>query len=473
VFQRVSSISQQPSSISPEAQRLARMKAVLQVTVLDNRWIPGPVRQRLTQKQAQFLASDQEEVFYGGAAGGGKSYALLMGALQYVDEPTYSATILRRTFKQLDKPESVMSVSRQWLANTPAKWNEQKHQWTFPSGATLIFGHMQTAKALLDYQGSAYHYVGFDELTQFEEAQYLYLFSRMRKAAESRLPVRMRSAGNPGGPGHVFVRKRFIDPRTRQAGALFIPASISDNPNLDRDDYVSRLAHLDSVTRAQLLEGNWDATGEGRFKREWLRRWRIENAHLGQGGEYVLGERRYPVGACWLFQTCDPAASAASTVKKNDPDWTVVSTWAVTPDARLIWLDCHRFRADIPDIVPQLEQAWQQWRPLFIGIEAVASNRAVLQIAQRTAMVAREISPRGLDKLVRATPAMILAETGRLWLPERAHWLEDAEVELLLFDGSGKTHDDVVDSLSMAAGMMDEHTAGHGALPFAIGGRSY
>lgn len=214
-----------------------------------------------------------------------------------------------------------------------------------------------------------------------------------------------------------------------------------------------------------------------RFDKAWFRRYRIEHLEFGQGGEIVcesLG-KRYRWDECWRFQTCDPAASAEDLVKQNDPCWTVVSTWAVTPDMHLVWLDCFRFRLDIPDIVPRLKEEYAIHRPRYIGIEAVASNRAVFQHALRTSMVVKELSPMGEDKLVRATPAIILCETGRVWFPCEAHWLAEAENELLMFTGDKKKDlfTDIVDCLSYAAACLEEHDASAAGEPMALGGRAW
>lgn len=445
-------------------------------TVLKNRWIPRKYRDGIFPRQAQFLAYEGREAMYGGAAGGGKSFGLLMAALQYVDVPGYHALILRRTFKQLAKPEAIMSVAEDWLTGSGAKWNAEGKRWLFPSGATLTFGHMEHDRSVHDYQGSAYAYVGYDELTQFKEPMYRYLFSRMRRAAGSQTPLRMRSGSNPGGIGHQWAYKRFIDHKTRRQSALFIPATLDDNTGIDREDYVASLAELDPVTRAQLLAGDWNVHEGGRFQPHWFRsRYRLVNTHFGQGGEYELGEggRRVLASSVWKFMTVDPAASSMLTAKSADPDYTVASVWGVTPDWQLLWLDCDRFRAEVPDIVPRLESLYSLHGPLYIGVEAVAANRAVLQLAQRTRMVVRELSPRGQDKLVRATPALNLAASGRVWLPVAAHWLEDVEAELYLFTGGSQdAHDDSVDSLAYAASALEEFgDPSDDGLPMVLGQR--
>lgn len=219
------------------------------------RYIPHPPH----PPQVAFLLCDELEAIYGGAAGGGKSDALLMAALQYVDQPDYGALILRRTFAQLNQNDAIMERSKQWLANTDARWNGEDHRWTFPSGATLTFGHCKDEESKYNYQGGQWHFIGFDELTQFTETQYLYIaFSRGRTLESSTIPLRIRSTSNPGGIGHGWVKKRLIKPSSRVAGSLFIPAKIDDNPTIKREQYVSQLSHLGAELRAQLLDGDWD-----------------------------------------------------------------------------------------------------------------------------------------------------------------------------------------------------------------------
>jgi len=217
-----------------------------------------------TIKQAAFLALPHREAFYGGAAGGGKSSALLMAALQYVDIPGYAALLLRRTYTDLTLPDSLMSRARSWLQRTGAKWTEREKTWTFPSGATLSFGYLQRAGDRYRYQSAAFQFIGFDELTQFPEISYTYLFSRLRRLKGFNVPVRMRSASNPGNIGHEWVRQRFLI-EGRDKGRIFIPAKLEDNPHLDQAEYIASLMELDPVTRAQLLAGDWTARQTGGF----------------------------------------------------------------------------------------------------------------------------------------------------------------------------------------------------------------
>lgn len=207
------------------------------------------------RKQAEFLALPDLEALYGGAAGGGKSDALLMAALKYVNDPEYSALLLRRTFRDLNQPKAIMDRARAWLINTDAKWNTQAKRWTFPSGATLTFGYLDAERDKDQYASAEYHFIGFDELTQFPENWYRFMFSRLRKERDSKIPIRMRGATNPGNIGHAWVRRRFVDEASREAP--FIPALLDDNPFIDQIGYRESLSKLDSITRQQLEKGVW------------------------------------------------------------------------------------------------------------------------------------------------------------------------------------------------------------------------
>lgn len=220
------------------------------------------------------------EAFYGGAAGGGKSDTLLAGALQYVDVPAYAAILFRRTFTDLNLPGALIPRSKDWLMGSDARWNERDYRWTFPSGASLSFGYMQTSNDKFRYQSAEFQYVGFDELTHFDEADYLFMFTRLRKPSGladdhplAHVPLRMRSASNPGGRGHKWVKRRFIDrlpnpddPQDTPAKArrrIFIPARLEDNPHIDQESYKTNLNVVDPELRAQMLDGDWDAGGTG------------------------------------------------------------------------------------------------------------------------------------------------------------------------------------------------------------------
>lgn len=248
----------------PKPRELAELERVLATlrAAEAHRSSRGFVAHKPHPKQAEFLALDCREALYGGAAGGGKSDALLMGALQHVHVPGYAALILRRTFRDLNQADAIMARSHAWLGGRDdVTWNDRDKRWTFPSGATLTFGYLDTDKDKYQYQGAALQYVGWDELTQFPEQPYRYLFSRLRRLAGVDVPLRVRAATNPGGIGHEWVRRRFIE--TADPSRPFIPALLSDNPSIDQAAYLESLAELDATTRAQLERGVWVRDTDG------------------------------------------------------------------------------------------------------------------------------------------------------------------------------------------------------------------
>ncbi len=166
------------------------------------------------------MALDTPEGLYGGAAGGGKSDALLMDALQYVDVPSYAALLVRKTYRDLALPGAIMDRALSWLRPAGIPWSQGDHRFTFPSGASLTFGYLNTPADRYRYQSAEFQYVGVDELTQFTEDAYTYLLTRLRRRVGSDVPIRARAGTNPGNIGHEWVRARFIpwrDPRTQRS----------------------------------------------------------------------------------------------------------------------------------------------------------------------------------------------------------------------------------------------------------------
>jgi len=420
---------------------------VLEWTVSRNPLIPHIP----TPRQIRFLELECLDALYGGAAGGGKSDALLMAGLQFAAVPGYAALLLRRTFADLKLPGALMDRADSWLRGK-ARWNAQEHRWRFPAGSTLQFGYCDNERDVYRYQSSEFQFVGLDEATQFTDFQVKYLFSRLRRRRSIPVPLRYRLGSNPGGVGHEFVKRRYVNPG--DPARVFVPAKLQDNPYLDQEQYLRSLAELDPMTRAQLLAGDWDAVAGGRYLKEWfLHRYTQRGDYLVLRRPGVAGEETLHWPACRRFLTVDPAAS-----EKTTADHTVVAVWLVTPRKELLLLDLDRFQAEPPRIVPRIEAMWGKWgRPDGVWVESVAANNAVYKFARETVMPARALSPLGTDKLVRATTALNYAATGRFWLPApgvRAGMpLDDVEGELYRFTGDNKkdANDDVVDCFSYAA----------------------
>lgn len=227
-----------------------------------------------SKQLAYLLLTDTHEVLYGGAAGPGKSWALLADATRFVDDYPIKSLLIRRTYKDLAQPGGLMAKSHEWFGPTDAHWSGDTRTWTFPSGAQITFGYLENENDHLQYQGGEYHFAGFDELTQLRELQYLYLFSRVRRLIGFPVPPRVRAATNPGGPGHEWVRKRWNLPDGPLPADIsrrkFIGARLEDNPHLDEDEYAESLKVLSSsgtgeVTYLQLRHGDWTALGTGGF----------------------------------------------------------------------------------------------------------------------------------------------------------------------------------------------------------------
>lgn len=242
----------------------ARAHALLRQARAQRGYVPCP----LHAKQRAFLALTPSEAMYGGAAGGGKTEALLADALQYVDRRQYSALILRRTFPALSLRGSIMQRALEWLGRD--FWNERDKVFRFPSGATIQFGYCNTVSDLDRYKSAQFHRIYIDELTEWPEAWYTFLFSRMRRVVGDDIPPAMRSATNPDGIGNEWVRRRFGIPEGQvvhdaivQNDCVFMPARAEDNPSLDLVSYETSLAKLGPAKFQQLRWGRWVRDGEG------------------------------------------------------------------------------------------------------------------------------------------------------------------------------------------------------------------
>lgn len=237
-----------------------------------------PIRYFPQYKQFIMSACDEYEGFYGGAAGGGKTDYLVMEALSQVDIPNYRGIIFRKTYPELSEVED-KQYGYYKAAYPRAKYNQQRHVWTFPSGAKIYNGSMQHTKDRIKYQGRQFDFVGFDELTHFTFDEYSYMYSRNRASGPG-TKVYMRGTGNPGGIGHGWVKQYFVTaakpghtiinkiPIPFPDGhveiyvrdRIFIPSSVFDNEKLlqNSPEYLASLYMLPEQDRKALMDGNWD-----------------------------------------------------------------------------------------------------------------------------------------------------------------------------------------------------------------------
>lgn len=229
------------------------------------------------------MTTTEDEVLYGGAAGGGKTDALLISCLMVASEhPGSQSLFLRRTFADLNKPQAAIPRSHELFAGTGARWDGQQHRWLLPNKSVIQFGHLQYAKNIYSYQGSQIDWLCWDELTHFTLDEYNYLRSRVRATVDG-IKTGIRAATNPGGIGHAWVRQRWVDASPpdrpfeieesgRRVTARFVPALVWDNAALlERDpEYPDRLRTLGDALSRALLEGDWD-TFAGQVFTTWRR----------------------------------------------------------------------------------------------------------------------------------------------------------------------------------------------------------
>lgn len=438
--------------------------------------------------QQVFLGLNNREALFGGAAGGGKSDALLMAALQYVDVPGYSALLLRRTWPDLVKPGAIMDRTRQWLEQTDATPHDGGREWRFPSGARITFGYLQYDKDKYKYQSAEYQFIGFDELTQFQEEVYTYMFSRLRRPAIPCLvckrpvrkapgpgnfvhikkkadphkpqtpfrehtavpdpkvlqqygpakqdgktlfevPLRMRSATNPGGLGHVWVRDHFINTETRDSRAIFLSSLLRDNPALDYDEYVMSLSHLGVTERERLLNGDWDVMEEGAmFQRHWF------NA----SEDYPKKAR---VVRCWDLASVEDGG-----------DYTVGALVSLTDEGMWFIEDIVRGQwspLNVEKIVAQTAARDGTNIPVRIEQEPGSSGVNTISHYRRNVLVGYDFDgtrPTG-SKAERARPLASAAEAGNVYIV-KGRWNVDFLDEISLFPNV--PHDDQVDAVSAA-----------------------
>lgn len=235
--------------------------------------------------QHDFLSATEFEALYGGAKGGGKSRALVAGALRYITKPTYKAIIFRRTFPQL---RELTDFAAKIYKLHKGKGKQNNTEWVFPSGAQILFGHMQHEKDAENYNGIQYQFVGFDQLEQFTKSQYDTMRSCCRSEDQS-IKCFIRGTSNPGGVGHGWVKEYFIDPcppinigsptydttfnitwQRQRAGLAFLsaegikrrfyPAKVFDNPDLllANPHYVKVLKELPPKLRKAYLDGDYN-----------------------------------------------------------------------------------------------------------------------------------------------------------------------------------------------------------------------
>ena len=376
--------------------------------------------------------------------------------------------------------------------------------------ALLQFGYIGDAGVHERYQSAEYQFVGFDELGQWpNDGDWTFMASRCRItvcpihgkdsegnpiwhddchicAAKRRLPLRRRAAMNPGP---AWVKRRFQivpDPRqfkTKREALVaiqegikvnwvgihpefkFIPAKLEDNPHLSEHDYREMLAHMSDEERSRLEDGNWEARKDSRFQRRWIT---DRYYHIYNDGYIFLNENYEEVGGIHpfsslrkvfttsdcaatsqLFDRNDPEARTKAGVKKK-PSATALGVWGETYDGQLLWLDCRKFRREIPDIVENIAELNEIWHPQYNKIEINGLGIGVAQYVHLAGYPVQK-NHRKTDKLENSIAAQMMMRGGQIWFPLNAPWIEEREDDIFNWTGDPEEEDDVVDILSDAA----------------------
>jgi predicted phage terminase large subunit-like protein len=424
--------------------------------------------------QERFLQSVADLAFFGGAAGSGKSFALLLEPLFDIGNAGFRTVIFRRTVPMIRQPGGVLDVSEQVYQLLGAKLNQSSLEWAFPSGAVVKFAGMELVGDRFNWQGSQIPLIEFDEIQEFEESQFWFLVSRNRTMSGAR--SRIRATCNPDSdswlrsflawwihpdsgfpiPERSGVLRWFIrdgdaliwgDSRAELVekfgagfepkSATFISARVTDNRILLEKDpsYLSNLKALPLVERARLLDGNWNvrAMAGSYFRREWF------GTPLERSPSDIIARCRF-----W-----DRAATEQRI--GTDPDATVGLLLGKTSQGLYVVEDCVRLFATPHAVEKEMLRCAK--------LDAEGTTISFMQDPGSAGVAEAQATARALDgyyvkfapasgsKEVRAKPISAQCEAGNVKLV-RGHWNDQFLRELESFPIS--KHDDCVDALSGA-----------------------
>lgn len=440
--------------------------------------------------QEDFLATSADIAIYGGAAGGGKSYALLLEPLRHMANPDFGAVIFRRTTKQVRNEGGLWDTASKFYIALGFDPLESRLELVAPTKMRVQFAHLEYEKNIYDWQGSQIPFIGFDELTHFTQKQFFYLLSRNRSTCgikpyirattnpdpkswvrkfiawwideETGLPIKERS-----GVVRWFVRvddklhwadsaeelrAKFDDVEPKSA--TFIPSKLEDNKILMEKDpgYRANLMAQSKVERARLLDGNWNAMASAGevFKREWF--------------EVVEAA---PADVEWI-RYWDRAATEVKegqiteSKKKKDPDWTAGVKIGRSRSTKLFYV-AHVARDRVTPLKVERmvkNTAIQDMVACAVGIEQDPGQAGVADAQNYVRLLAGFVVKVGkptTDKVTRALPASAQAEAGNIKVL-RGDWNEDFFDELENFPEGG--HDDQVDGLTGGFNMLTSKNVG-------------
>lgn len=416
-------------------------------------------------KQSAFLLLKNFEAFYGGAAGAAKSDAMLMAAAQYMDVPGYAALIVRRTFTEASLPGALLDRAKEWWLPLGCRYDASSHIFTSPEGAKVTIGFLKSEEDKRRYDGAEFHRLICDESTRFSETQYTHLLGRLRTPAcpacegqkhliehpkylrscrtcrdfhterihlpSAHVPVGARLASNPGGIGHAWHVKRFMNPKTREDRA-FVPASLKDNPYIKFEEYVASLMQLNPIDRERRLNGDWTVN-------EMMQIFRIAKVKLIDAAPANHRRIRY-----W-----DMAASQRK-VGNLDPDWTAGALVGFTPGSFCV-ADVQHFRCAPAEVERRIRQTALMDGPgvdIYIEEEPGSAGISLVDHYKRNVLMGFAVygdRPTG-DKLSYASPLASAMDADMVSMVI-GEWNDVVLTEMELFM-QGQIHDDTVDACS-------------------------
>jgi predicted phage terminase large subunit-like protein len=302
---------------------------------------------------------------------------------------------------------------------------------TLPSGGTIQLRSADNPDSL---RGATLNLVVFDEAAMAKPEAW----STLRPTLSAR-EGRAMFISTPKGLN--WFHDLFQDAADRVGWERWRFPSV-ENPYLPPEDIELARGEMSSLVFSQEYEADFVSYGSGMFQAEWLQHYRTH--FVGEDRILMLGEEAVPVAGCQVFHTVDLAWSM-----EERADYTVISTWAITPKRHLALLDCQRGHFEGPDIVPKLRYAWDKWGGTHIGVEKATRQMGIIEEAARTGLPVKDLRA-DKDKVARALPATARMERRTVWFPAAAAspWVTELTDELLAFPAG--RHDDFVDTLSYA-----------------------
>lgn len=362
--------------------------------------------------------------------------------------------LVRRTMPELD---DIIRRSRELYTPLGAEWLAGNKTWMFPNGAELRLRFLETEDDASRYQGHAYNWIGLDEAGNYPTSRVIDMMRACLRDTHG-VPCYLRLTGNPGGPGHDWLKARFVTPSppgtpftVNGIRRVFIPSRLADNPHLSSDlSYADRLrgsgpAHLVKAW----LEGSWDITPDGGF-------FKPDKIIRLPYSAIPKFERVYQSWDCAVsdrsFENADYSACATIALEGNS---TIKRYWI---------LDIVKGRWNMSDLCDQIIAQQKKWKPMRTLIEGGVIGKAIdpflRQYMQRTGVWYNyEFVQTGRrDKVARAGPLQAAIEGGSVYAPEDAAWWHEFAMEFASFPTDG-VHDDVVDACSQVFLNMDSMLA--------------